>query len=459
MKKYSTFIFDSYQWQPETGTVKLNYSMDDEIRFTETLTLPEPVKTTPEMDVELDRALFALHLIGGISYYKTCLPKTIEIRSGTLSLKQAEFWNNVYENGLGEFFYKNDIDFAGLINFPSHSPSETQPTQDSSIESSSDEGGFMPEKKPRVLIPIGGGKDSMVTTELLREKADLTLFRMGHHPLIDQLAKTAGLPLLTINRALSPALFKLNEQGALNGHIPITAYLSCVTIFLSILYDFDAVAMSTEKSANFGNVSFKGKEINHQWSKSEEFERAFQSYVRDFITPRIDYKSHLRSMTELQIAEKFVQYPQYFPCTTSCNTNWKILGKKTSGAAMNPSPPASGSGAAMNPSPPGRTSGSWCCKCPKCAFVFALYAAFLPEKTLREIFGRNLLQDDWLVPLYRELLGLQGIKPFECVGTPEETKEAFRLAQKRGEMNDTVMMKMFTKDVLRSAQDDSYEDQ
>ena len=432
MKKFSTFIFDSYEWKPETGTVKLHYSLDDEIKFTETLTLPEPVQSIAGQEEELDRALFALHLIGGISYYKTCLPKTIEIRSGKLSPKQAEFWNSVYENGLGEFFYKNDIDFEGLIRFPSEQIEEIPTTRNPQLPSAPLGTGST--RNSRILIPLGGGKDSIVTTELLRGTADLTLFRMGHHPLIDQLAKTAGLPLLTINRALSPELFKLNEQGALNGHVPITAYLSCVTILIALLYDFNAVAMSNEKSANFGNVEFKGKQINHQWSKSAEFEKAFQEYVHNFITPRVDYKSHLRSMTELQIAEQFVQYPQYFTCTTSCNTNWKILGKK-----------GSGSGAAMNPSP--QASGSWCCKCPKCAFVFALYAAFLPEKTLREIFGRNLFQDDWLVPLYRELLGLQGIKPFECVGTTEETKEAFRLAQKKGEMNDTVMMKMFTKDV------------
>ncbi|NOS67115.1 MAG: endonuclease domain-containing protein, partial [Candidatus Peribacteraceae bacterium] len=190
---------------------------------------------------------------------------------------------------------------------------------------------------------------------------------------------------------------------------------------ISILYDFQAVAMSTEKSANFGNVEFKGKQINHQWSKSEEFETMFREYVRMFVTDRVGYSSPLRSMTELQVAELFVKYPQYFRCTTSCNTNWRIVKE--------------------------RPKELWCAKCPKCAFVFALYAAYLPKEKLVEIFGRNLFADDWLTGVYRELLGLEGIKPFECVGTPEETKEAFRLAQKRGDLDDTVIMKMFTKDV------------
>ncbi|NOS68294.1 MAG: hypothetical protein HOO67_08140, partial [Candidatus Peribacteraceae bacterium] len=113
MKKYGTFIFESYEWLPDKGMVKLYYSLDDEVKFTETLTLPEPVQAIAGQEEEIDRAIFALHLIGGISYYKTCLPKKIEIRSGKLTPAQAEFWNSVYENGLGEFFYKNDIDFKG----------------------------------------------------------------------------------------------------------------------------------------------------------------------------------------------------------------------------------------------------------------------------------------------------------------------------------------------------------
>ena len=413
MKQFSTFIFDKYSWNPATGTIELRYSLDDQIHFIETLTLPRP----PHIDVpqeELDAALFALHLIGGISYYKTCLPKTMEIRSGSLNEEQAKFWNSVYENGLGEFFYKNDIDFQGLINFPiTNKSSAPNPNPNPNPD---------PSPRSRTLVPLGGGKDSVVTMEKLRERgADITLFRMGGHPLIEKLAETAGLPLLTIKRALSPELFTLNEQGALNGHIPITAYLSCVTVVIALLYDFDAIAMSNEKSANIGNVEFRGMQINHQWSKSEEFEKAFQQYLRNFITDRIEYRSELRSMNELEIAREFVKYPQYFPCTTSCNTNWRIVKEKP--------------------------KELWCCKCPKCAFVFALYAACVPKETLLEIFGRNLFADDWLVPLFRELLGLQGFKPFECVGTPEETKEAFRCAQKRGELNDTVIMKMFTKDV------------
>jgi hypothetical protein len=401
MKQYASFIFDSYEWHPSTGKVELKYSLDDEVHFLETLTFPAPPTVLHGRESEFDRALFALHLIGGVSYYKTCLPRKIEIRSGTLSPEQAKFWNTVYENGLGEFFFRNNIDFTGLLNFPSgidvKAPSSTTPQHAT--------------RNPKLLVPVGGGKDSVVTVEKLKKSgADITLLRMGHHPLIDTLANAMGLPLLTIDRALSAELFKLNAEGALNGHIPITAYLSFVTVVTSILYGFDQVAMSNERSANFGNIEFHGKEINHQWSKSEEFEKLFQDYVHRHITPGVHVFSALREMTELQVVEQFAKYPQYFSCTTSCNTNWKILA-----------------------APRGRDSGfTWCGRCPKCAFVFALYAAYLPKDTVLNIFGKNLFDDPSLKPLYKQLLGLEGFKPFECVGTPEEARGAFTLAQKNG---------------------------
>jgi hypothetical protein len=428
MNTYDTFIFDSYSFKPAEGRIEMHYALDDEVRFTETLTIPvsEPQAPSPL----LQSALFALHIIGGISYYKTCLPKKIEIRSGSLTPEQAAFWNDVYENGLGEFFYKNNIDFRGLINFPSKAISDKR-----RAESNDEEANRLPlsvhrHPKKRILVPIGGGKDSVVTAELLRKAGfNITLFRMGQHPLIDSLAHQMDLPLLSIKRSLSPKLFELNEQGALNGHVPVTAYLSTVTILLSLIYNFDAVAMSSERSANEGNIDFHGKEINHQWSKSLDFERAFQNYVKENITPDISYFSALRPLSELHIAKLFCSYPQYFPFTTSCNKNWKILSQSLT----------SKEGKHMQ-------SHLWCQSCPKCAFVYLLYAAFLDKSQLLEIFKADLFSDESLLPLYRELLGLEGNKPFECVGTPEESAAAFLLAHERGDMEDTAAMKMFLKD-------------
>jgi hypothetical protein len=424
MKQYDAFVFDSYAFFPETGKMELRYALDDQVEFTETLSLP------PESDLpfstydaaSLDRALFALHLIGGISYFKTCCPKNIVIKSGTLSPKQAAFWNEVYESGLGEFFHTNNIDFRDLIRFPS----------DENVEDGIDPKSVTGEmNEDRVLVTMGGGKDSVVTMELLRAAGiEPTLFRMGSHPIIDRLVKEAKLPVITVGRTLSPTLFLLNKKGALNGHVPITAYLSFLTSAISILYGFSAVVMSNERSANIGSLLFYGKEINHQWSKGLRFEHLFQNYLTRSIHPGIRHFSLLRPLSELNIVRLFALFPEYLELATSCNTNWKILGEKDPEAAP-----------------------KWCGKCPKCAFVFALLAAFIPKDQLVRVIGKNLMEDEELLPLYRELLGIEGVKPFECVGTPEETQAAFLLMRKGDDYNDTPVMQMFLRDGLPHIKD------
>lgn len=429
MKTYSSFIFTGYSWNHHAGKITLRYSLDHSIDFEETILLPEAVsdERLKAYEWEIERCLTALHLIGGISYYKTCLPKTIDLKGLVLTKSEAKFWNSVYENGLGEFFFKNNIDFRGRINFPS---TEVKQTESNAMRKR-----LPPNPMKRFLVPIGGGKDSIVTAELLKKSGvNVTLLRMGSHPIIDELTHVSGLPLLTVRRSLSGNLFDLNEQGALNGHVPVTAYLSILSVLMALLYDYDSVVMSNERSANEGNVMFRGLEINHQWSKSLAFEKGLRRYMTETIGSNIEYFSLLRPLSELKIAEIFTQHPQYFDHVTSCNKNWKILS----------SPPSSGEGSGV---------GVWCQKCPKCAFVFCCMAAFLKKTELEKMFGTNLFDHDWLMPLFRELLGIENFKPFECVGTPDETKAAFLLAMNKGELNDAPVMKMFVKDVLPGIKD------
>lgn len=44
-----------------------------------------------------------------------------------------------------------------------------------------------------------------------------------------------------------------------------------------------------------------------------------------------------------------------------------------------------------------------------------------------KMFGGNLADREDLLPLFEELLGLKNFKPFECVGTPEESRAALEL--------------------------------
>jgi UDP-N-acetyl-alpha-D-muramoyl-L-alanyl-L-glutamate epimerase len=186
---------------------------------------------------------------------------------------------------------------------------------------------------------------------------------------------------------------------------------------LAVVYDYSSIIVSNEKSANFGNLNYLGLEINHQWSKSIEFEKIFQNYIHNFITKDINYSSILRQFSELEIAKKFINHPQYFPVFSSCNRNFRIDGV---------------------------VQKRWCGECPKCAFNFIMFAANLPKKTVLEIFHKNLLDDPKLISLYRDLIGKGKMKPFDCVGTFEESQQALNIIIKNEEYkNDFVIKNLF----------------
>ncbi|HEY2004656.1 MAG TPA: hypothetical protein VGH44_06100 [Candidatus Saccharimonadia bacterium] len=417
MKQYQRFIFESYEFNPDIRVISLHYSLDDELHFTETFTLPGELDINPHHP-DLDRALFALHLSGGASYYKTYCPRAIEIRSGQLSASQAKFWNELYTHGLGEFFYRNQLDFRGLIKFPSHRDIHEPNPQTPS-----------PRTPKRALVPFGGGKDSIVSTEILRQgELDLSLLRVKPHALITTLAATASLPLIEVERTIDQKLLDSSLPDAYLGHVPITAHLSFLAIVVSLLAGYDSVFFSNERSSSYGNVDYLGMEVNHQWSKSLESEQALRAYISAHVTPDVQYLNVVRPLSELHIAKIFTRYPEYFNLATSCNLNWRLV-------EHDPGQPR------------------WCGHCPKCAFTFALMAAFLPSDTVIEMFGRNLFDNAALLPLYRQLWGTEGFKPFECVGTPEEAQAACYLAQNQPGFAGTPVIKAFQQEVKLASPD------
>jgi hypothetical protein len=397
------FIFKGYEARLEKGEVLFYFGFTGKknIDFTEKISFPPVVIRPPES--LLKSILDNLMLILGISYWKAYCPKEIVIESNFLTKEQAEFWDTVYVKGLGEFFYKNKIDFKELVKFPFNENAVSAPTD-------------FP-RKNRSLLGLGGGKDSIVVAEILKlQNKDFDLIT-GVSEIQQEVALAIGKKPLIVKRELDSKLFDINkESGVYDGHVPVSVYYAFILLLSAALFDYKYVLVGNEKSANYGNVEYLGEMINHQWSKSEEFEKLFNDYVGKFITPDIKYSSPLREMTELQVVEKFAQYPQYFKVFSSCNRNFKI----------------------NNPS-----QKKWCGECPKCLFVFISLAAFLPKEEILDIFGKNLFEDKNLIPLFEELVGVRNFKPFECVGTQDEVKEALKKILERREFNETILMKHF----------------
>jgi UDP-N-acetylmuramoylalanine--D-glutamate ligase len=398
---YERFIFERYYYDEATGRIELFYSLDDVVKFKEVVHLPEEGRRKLPKSV-IDRLVFNLHLIGGISYYKAYCPSTIEIRSGVISKKEAHFWNKLYTKGLGEFFFENQIDFRGLVNFPYHDESAAK------ILAGVEEDMERVSLGERCLVPLGGGKDSIVTAELLKADGhEFDLFNLGGHGVAMDVAKVMGKTPLVVKRELSKKLFELNEAGAFNGHVPISAYIFFLCQIVGYLFDYKTICFGNEASANEGNAEVLGVEINHQYSKSFEFEEDFDVYVRTYLKSGVQCVSLLRAWNEIRIAQEFSHHPQYFSVFSSCNRNFKI--QKDSGKAKR------------------EGHAYWCNECPKCAFVFAVLAPFLTKEALIKIFGENLFEREDLWPLYEDLLGIGVMKPFECVGTADEVAAALWL--------------------------------
>lgn len=400
------FIFNGYNSNLEKGEIVFNFGFRDEknIDFTEKISFPSVSSQIPP--ILLKSLLDNLMLVLGISYWKLYCPKEIVVESNFLTKEQAEFWNTVYTKGMGEFFYKNKLDFRGLINFPYNEESKVSPVDFS--------------RRDRALLGVGGGKDSIVVAEMLKKQNREFDTYTGEEKIKQEVALVIGKNPIVVKRELDHKLFELNkEKEAYNGHIPISAVYAFLGIMACVFYDYKDFVVGNEQSANYGNVEYLGEMINHQWSKSEEFEKLFSNYVGKFITPSITYSSPLRNMTELQVVGEFAKYPKYFKVFSSCNRNFRI-----------------------NPSARLRTS-RWCGECPKCLFVFICLAAFLPKKDILDIFGKNLFEDKNLIPLFEELIGVRNFKPFECVGTQEEVKEALEKITGRGEFNESILIKHF----------------
>ncbi len=407
----SLFIFKGYASDTQKGEIFFYFTLqsrDESVDFTEKISFP-PINNKIPRDL-LKSLLDNLMLILGISYWKTYCPKIIELKRISLTKDQARFWNTVYTKGLGEFFYKNNIDSRGLINFPSDENAKSSPVS-------------FP-RQDRSLLLLGGGKDSIVSGELLREqKKPFETLVIGESAIQNEVSKIMGKPPITIYRRLDNKLFELNKKGAYNGHIPISVVYAFFGLMAAIFYDYKNVIVSNEKSANYGNVKYLGQMINHQWSKSEEFEKLFKTYTTSFITPNINYSSFLRSFTETEIVQIFSKHKKYFMAFSSCNTNFKIKSE-------------------------GEKNKKWCGKCAKCLFVFSQLSAFVSKDELLEIFAKNLFNDKTLLSLFKELLGIKEFKPFECVGTPDEMKIALDKTYKKGDLNKTTLMEFFIKNEI-----------
>jgi len=404
---YEAFIFESFEYSRGTGELSLRYAFEDGPAFEERIVFPPAAKSlAPEEDAALDASFRLLFLLAGVSYYKAYVPEKLVCRAFSLDEATAGFLEKTYRNGLGEFAYRNGIDLSRRVNFITEKTDPWLPTE--------------LDLPQRVLVPVGGGKDSIVTIECLRKAgSNITLFAAGPatglaEP-IRATIETSGLWSLQVRRSLSPMLAELNRSGALNGHVPITAILNSIAVCCAILHSFGAIAFSNERSASEPNIREGTREINHQYSKSLQFEKDFSGFVRGHIVSNLECFSFLRPLSETAIARRFAGLKKYHRIFRSCNSAFRLDEK--------------------------RRGEGWCCNCPKCRFVFLVLAPFMDKGELVDIFGKNLLDDETQKEGFAELCGLSSHKPFECVGEVGESAVLLRVLSRDSQWKNDIVVK------------------
>lgn len=389
--RYPEFRYDSFTIEETDDLFRVSYCFEIPglSRFCLDFTVAKPADAAPIRFSDyrlIQETVFSLGMVEAVSYWKlTCAPH-VTVAAGHLDDWQIQWWKKLYFNGLGEFFFQNGIhtDMNSFMTLSSTGSVLSGREYDLSVTGN--------------LIPVGGGKDSFVSLDLLSGmKEDNHAFVINSIASAVNSAHAAGYcddRLITPHRTLDAAMLELNKKGYLNGHTPFSAMVSFASYLTALIYRKRYIVLSNESSANESTV--KESTVNHQYSKSFEYESDFRTYCNRILSPEISYFSLLRPINELQIAFLFSSLKQYHKIFRSCN-----VGQKTN---------------------------SWCGHCAKCLFVYVMLSAFLKQEELIDIFGRDMLNDPEMTDLFEQLTGIQDNKPFECVGTREEVNLAVCLA-------------------------------
>lgn len=405
-EKHPVFTYDKYEILDQGDKLAVTYyfRLGDYISFTPKWEFPKKhTSVNYEKEETVNRLVFRLGLVELISYWKcACSPKVI-IKAGALDEEQIGWWKQQYYLGLGEFFYTNRIDtniseFMKIEILPEESKTEYFKTD---------------YQKRGSLIPVGGGKDSAVTLELMADRREDNLCFMVNKREISKLcAVLAGYPeekVIVANRSLDQRLLNLNKEGYLNGHTPFSAIVAFSSVLSAYLQDKEYVVLSNESSANESTV--EGTEVNHQYSKGYKFELDFINYEKKYADSGVHYFSLLRPFSEFQIARFFAKQEKYHEVFRSCNVGSKV--------------------------------DKWCCHCPKCLFVYMIMSPFFELNRLVEIFGSDMLNDESMTPVFDKLVGVVPEKPFECVGTCDEVNMAINMVIRRLEAAQQQLPKLY----------------
>jgi UDP-N-acetyl-alpha-D-muramoyl-L-alanyl-L-glutamate epimerase len=400
-QQYKCFYYHGFEADYTDGLLRVVFKMEIEGLSEFNPAWEMPFKFNPfSVDAGLtENLLFHLGLLECISYWKLSCSPLLIVKPYKLDDKAVNWWKELFYKGLGEFRYLNGIDVT-QEDFLRFAFSEDALPLPGPV--------LLQQEENCLLVPVGGGKDSAVSLSLLTPHGKRIPFMINPVTASQRtLAVESGLEEAVVyRRTLDASLLRLNKEGFLNGHTPFSALLAFASLLAAWGGGASAIALSNEASANEDTIPGSG--INHQYSKSWDFEQTFRSYVSEHILQGIRYFSFLRPLSELAIAGIFAQMPRFHNVFRSCNA--------------------------------GSKEGIWCKKCPKCLFAYLMLASWLDEHDLLAIFGAKLLNDPAMQLHLDELAGISAVKPFECVGTISEVRLSITNIRRRWDESDCQLL-------------------
>ncbi len=377
-------VFSYLSLDVSSDTLEATYALDDR-RFVETVTF----EGVPSLDRPEVRAVGELwFLLAGLSYYKAGAPPVVDLGETVITGSGRSLLAAALLDGLGEFSYRNDLPLDDVTFVGGHDA----PLRPATVD------------PRRVVTPFGGGIDSVVTVASLPEDLDQSLFVMsppsGRFAPLEATAALTGRPILRATRTLDGQIVR-GDTSFFNGHVPVTAMVTMLAVVAAVADQRGGVVMSNEHSASVPNLVWRGRDINHQWSKSWSAEKLVGDAVAAAVGDGVHVASFLRNRSELWVAERFAALPDYLTTFRSCN--------RAFAQDVN------------------RRAAHWCGECDKCVFIALVLAPFVPRTQLGAALGVEPTSDPARFEQLRTLVGLgDERKPFECVGDPGECSVALR---------------------------------
>jgi hypothetical protein len=392
--KQRSELFRYLDLEVTATTLRGTYDLDGR-RFEESVVF-EGVDSLESASVRSIAELW--YLLAGLSYYKTGAARRVDVGTTPLGDAGRALLEAALLEGLGEFAYRNGLFLDDVVTVGGRDV-EAHPVR---LDAE------------RVVVPFGGGIDSVVTTSRLASHLDQTLFVVspasGRFTPLEETAQVTSLPIIRARRSLDPQLLS-DDPSFFHGHVPVTAMVTLLAAVAAVASGRGGVVMSNEHSASAPNLRRGTLDVNHQWSKSLSAERLIAEAIDERVGGELVVASFLRDRSEIWVAEAFSRLDQYHHVFRSCNRAFaQALEQRLD---------------------------TWCGECDKCLFINLMLAPFLSRTTLGEIFHHEPLSNPARDAQLRILVGV-GIdaKPFECVGDPDESAVALARVSELNEWRD-----------------------